>query len=59
MLAGYWLFPGSCPDGGKIRYCCEVPDGTKARLTLPDGRNEILTGGTYQFEEIQLGIAGK
>jgi len=36
-----------------------VPDGTKARLTLPDGRNEILTGGTYQFEEIQLGIAGK
>ena len=41
-------------DGGNICYCCEVPNGTKARLILPDGRNEILTGGTYQFDAIRF-----
>lgn len=41
-------------DGGKICYCCEVPNGTKARLILPDGRSEILTGGTYKFDSIRL-----
>ena len=41
-------------DGGNICYCCEVPNGTKANLILPDGRNEILTGGTYQFDVIRF-----
>jgi alpha-L-rhamnosidase len=41
-------------DGGNICYCCEVPNGTKAHLILPDGRNEILTGGTYKYDAIRL-----
>ena len=30
-------------------YSCLVPEGTLAHLTLPDGREEVLPGGTYEF----------
>lgn len=32
-------------------YSCSVPDGTKAHLTLPSGKNMLLLGGDYLFEE--------
>ncbi|MBQ6420921.1 MAG: family 78 glycoside hydrolase catalytic domain [Clostridia bacterium] len=31
-------------------YTCTVPQGTAARLTLPDGRKLRLSAGTYRFE---------
>ena len=31
-------------------YTCAVPEGTTARLTLPDGREMRLNAGTYRFE---------
>ena len=31
-------------------YSCTVPEGTTARLTLPDGRSEMLRTGNYRFE---------
>lgn len=31
-------------------YFCEIPHGTKAHLTLPCGRKEVLTGGIYNFK---------
>lgn len=37
------------PDGG-YTYRCQVPDGTRASLTLPDGRKESLSGGSYTFQ---------
>ena len=32
-------------------YSCSVPDGTKAHLTMPSGKNMLLLGGDYLFEE--------
>ena len=32
-------------------YSCSVPDGTKAHLTMPSGKNILLLGGDYLFEE--------
>ena len=31
-------------------YTCTVPEGTTARLTLPDGSAKTLRAGTYRFE---------
>ena len=31
-------------------YFCEIPHGSKAHLTLPCGRKEVLTGGVYNFK---------
>ena len=31
-------------------YTCTVPEGTTARLTLPDGSATTLTAGNYRFE---------
>ena len=31
-------------------YTCTVPEGTAARLTLPDGSAKTLCAGTYRFE---------
>ncbi|MBQ6756925.1 MAG: family 78 glycoside hydrolase catalytic domain [Oscillospiraceae bacterium] len=36
-------------DSGVI-YTCTVPQGTTARLSLPNGEKRILTGGEYTFE---------
>ena len=33
-----------------ILYCCAVPEGTKAHLTLPDGQKHILHPGRYSFQ---------
>jgi len=32
-------------------YSCSVPDGTKAYLTMSSGKNLLLLGGDYLFEE--------
>ncbi len=37
-------------DEDKLFYSCQVPNGTKAHLILPDGTKEILTGGSYEFK---------
>lgn len=37
-------------DSGRFVYICTVPEGTTARLTLPDGRAETLRAGNYRFE---------
>ncbi len=31
-------------------YTCTVPEGTNARLTLPDGSTKTLSTGNYRFE---------
>ena len=36
---------------GVFIYSCSVPDGTKAHLTMPSGKNMLLLGGDYLFEE--------
>ncbi len=33
----------------KVYYEFTVPQGTRAHLTLPNGRTELLSGGSYQF----------
>ncbi len=33
-----------------LKYVCQIPDGTKAHLFLPDGKEEMLNGGEYEFE---------
>ena len=33
-----------------LKYACQIPDGTKAHLFLPDGKEETLNGGEYEFE---------
>ena len=37
-------------DGKNFIYTCTVPEGTTARLTLPDGSTKLLTAGNYRFE---------
>ena len=37
-------------EGKRFVYTCTVPDGTTARLTLPDGSAKTLCAGTYRFE---------
>ena len=37
-------------DGKNFVYTCTVPEGTTARLTLPDGTIKMLTAGNYRFE---------
>ena len=37
-------------DGDRFTYTCIVPEGTTARLTLPDGRTETLRAGNYRLE---------
>ena len=37
-------------DGDRFVYTCTVPEGTRAHLTLPDGRTEMLRAGSYRFE---------
>ena len=37
-------------DRMRFVYTCTVPQGTNARLTLPDGRVKCLNAGTYRFE---------
>ena len=32
-----------------VSYTCEIPENTAAHLTLPDGKSQVLTGGTYEF----------
>ena len=36
--------------GEGYSYSCTVPEGATAHLTLPDGRKETLTTGSYCFE---------
>ena len=35
--------------GSNVSYSCEIPKNTVARLTLPDGKRQFLTSGTYDF----------
>ena len=37
-------------DGDRFVYTCTVPEGTRAHLTLPDGRTETLCADIYRFE---------
>lgn len=37
-------------EGKHFVYTCTVPEGTTARLTLPDGSTKMLTAGNYRFE---------
>ncbi len=37
-------------EGKRFVYTCTVPEGTTARLTLPDGSTKMLTAGNYRFE---------
>ena len=37
-------------EGIHFVYTCTVPEGTTARLTLPDGCAKTLCAGTYRFE---------
>jgi len=37
-------------DGKSFVYTCTVPEGTTARLTLPDGSAKTLSAGNYRFE---------
>ena len=37
-------------EGTRFTYTCTVPEGTTARLTLPDGSAKTLCAGTYRFE---------
>ena len=37
-------------EGKNFVYTCTVPEGTTARLTLPDGCTKTLTAGNYRFE---------
>ncbi|MBQ6973996.1 MAG: family 78 glycoside hydrolase catalytic domain [Oscillospiraceae bacterium] len=37
-------------EGTRFAYTCTVPEGTTARLTLPDGSAKTLRAGTYRFE---------
>ena len=37
-------------EGKHFVYICTVPEGTTARLTLPDGSAKTLRAGTYRFE---------
>ena len=37
-------------NGNHFAYTCTIPDGTMARLTLPDGRMEELAAGEHHFE---------
>lgn len=37
-------------EGKSFVYTCMIPEGTTARLTLPDGSTKLLTAGNYRFE---------
>ena len=37
-------------EGKRFVYTCTVPEGTTARLTLPDDSTKMLTAGNYRFE---------
>ena len=37
-------------EGKRFVYTCTVPEGTTARLALPDGSAKTLRAGTYRFE---------
>ena len=37
-------------EGSRFVYTCTVPEGTTARLTLPDGSAKTLSAGNYRFE---------
>ena len=37
-------------EGKRYIYTCTVPEGTMARLTLPDDRAKTLGAGNYRFE---------
>ena len=37
-------------EGKRFVYTCTVPEGTTARMTLPDGSAKTLRAGTYRFE---------
>lgn len=36
-------------EAGKFTYKCTVPEGTTARITLPDGQTRTLAAGSYTF----------
>ena len=42
----YWYYKGD-----KVYYEITVPENVTARLTLPSGYNETLSGGVYHFAE--------
>lgn len=45
-IRSYWYYKGDV-----VYYEFEIPTGVTARLTLPSGRTETLTGGKYLFVE--------
>ena len=45
-VRSYWYYKGDT-----VYYELEIPEGVTARLTLPSGRKETLTGGKYLFAE--------
>lgn len=36
-------------NGDAVRYTCKIPENTVARLTLPNGKSQVLAGGAYEF----------
>ena len=36
-------------EDGDFHYHCEIPCGTEALLTLPDGKKTLLKSGTFEF----------
>ena len=36
-------------EGNKVIYEIEIPSNTKAKIILPDGRNEEVVAGKYCF----------
>lgn len=43
-LVSHWEY-----RDGRVYYRFEIPAGTVARIQLPDGRTQTLSGGVYQF----------
>lgn len=39
-------------DGERWQYDCVIPANTRARLTLPDGREMVLGSGSHSFQSI-------
>lgn len=46
MIRSHWYYKGDV-----VYYEFDIPKGVTARLTLPSGYTETLTGGTYHFAE--------
>lgn len=43
-LSSHWEYRGD-----QVLYRFEIPGGTTAKISLPDGRKEIVSAGTYMF----------